>query len=239
MTNINADSATRRPLLGLLSYSYLSAKNGLTIIFGFAALMGIAYLVGVWHWGAAEAGFGPIAMIYSLLGLILMAGPVLSVLSADQGSGWARYRAAMPITREQLVAAKFIPPLVVTGAATVLWLLTIGANYILNVEQFYARDEVGQWVATGTMVVVAPLLTTAFAVPFSTTMRRKGGEIALILTCLIASFAGSQFLFAFFNTFIMHGANMYLILLVTIATSLGLVLASYLITRYLYAHTSF
>jgi len=235
MPNSNAAPSARRPLLGLLSYSYLAAKNGLILIFSVAALLGIASLIGIMQ------GAGPVTvMMFSLMSLLLMAGPILSVASNSDGmSGWNRYQAAMRVSRGQIVAAKFLAIFGAIAAASIVLLAFMGATFIFDAKAFHRLAEVGQWVTNGTMVIVAPLLTASFYLPLTASHRNRGSSVALLLTCLIGAFAGSQFLFAGINRFILTGPPTNLVLIATICISGVLLLLSFLITRIVYTRRSF
>jgi len=224
----------RRPILGLLNYSYLAAKSGLTLIFGTAALLGVIFVLAIWqNWR------GELALFFPLIQLLLAAGPIFSVMSnSDRASGWSRYQAAMPISRQQLVAAKFLPALLVTAAGTILTLLIFGATRLVNAQRYAALVESGHWVTGGTMVVVAPLLATAIYIPVAALRRNRGGDMPLLVVCLIGAFAASQYLFAFTSRFVIPNMTPNIVLLATIGFAAIALLISYLATRLIYTRIS-
>jgi len=240
MPNSNAATSARRPLLGLLTYSYLAAKNGLILIFSAATVMGILFLIGM------SLGEGPLirnwlAMILPLASLLLMAGPILSIASnSDSATGWSRYQAAMPVTRGHLVSSKFLSLLLGIAAATGIFLLIMAASYLIDSARFRELSEIGQWVTSGTMVIIAPLLTAAVYLPLASTNHSRGARISILLTCLIACFAGSQFLYAAISRFIFnYGTTPHTVFWTAVGTSILILLGSYLITRRMYSRASF
>ena len=225
---------TRRPLMGLLSYSFLAAKNGLALIFGAASLMGIVAVVGITRWPMT-------VLIIPLMALLLMAGPILSIATnSDGASGWNRYQAAMPVTRGNLVATRYISILLGVLAATLVLLTLMAALLLTDEPKFQSLSESGQWVTSGVMVVAAPLLTAAVYLPLSSTKRTRSAAVASLLTCLIGAFAGAQFLYAGINRFIFgYGTTSSIVFWATIGASALILLASFLVTRYRYTRASF
>jgi hypothetical protein len=180
-------------------------------------------------------------MIIPLMGLLLTAGPILSIATnSDGASGWSRYQAAMPVTRAHLVTAKYLSIIMgVLAAATVL-LLVMAAIFLTDNSVFAALAKSGQWVTNSVMVVVAPLLAAAFYLPMSSTGKGRASSIALLLTCLIMAFAGSQFLYAGINRFIFqYGTTGAIVTWTAIGAAALLLLVSFLITRHRYSRAPF
>lgn len=70
----------------------------------------------------AFIGVIPFALLY-FCNIVVASSVTLEMLSSDENSGWGRLQIAMPVSRRQIVASRYIAAFTVVGITTVLSLL--------------------------------------------------------------------------------------------------------------------
>lgn len=107
--------------------------------------------------------------------IILGMMPV-TLFSTDEKDGWCRYSATLPVSRAQYINAKYLVGMILAAAST---LLCIAATVITGLIK--GQLEAGSVLLPVGIAMVASLLGTGIAMPFSVKLGADKGRIALFI----------------------------------------------------------
>jgi len=166
----------RRPLLGLLTFSFHSLSGSLALIIFISLLIGSAAQV----WGNAIA-----LQLFPLMGAGAI--PYTVLVKSGDATKWDKYLISMPITRKSLATAPYLNVFI----ALLLGIPIIGIVWGIGIIWGdMALDSALQFIfIDNTFVCGVILLIAALLYPLGCTKLGQRSEQGLFITCTVISSA--------------------------------------------------
>ena len=214
---------TRRPLIGLLIFSYHGLSGSLAIALPLILLTGVIGQVA-----------GVELLMQFFLFFVMGAIPYMAILKSSGIILWEQFQISMPIKRTDVATsaylAVFLASLVGIPIIAAVWGLGVVLNSGMNEYMYNSL-----WIAA--LVHRFSLLFTALIYPLAVTKLGKRNESALSLICAVASGAITVALTFVGENLLELSINMSS--LFAVAISYVAFIVSLLITRYLYTKIDF
>ncbi|MCL2200026.1 MAG: ABC-2 transporter permease [Defluviitaleaceae bacterium] len=216
---------TRSPLKGMLAYSFYSASGNLSLVFLFCLLLGSWFLI---------TGSPNIFMFFLLVAISFP--PAVILLGGKGGMKWERFQITMPLKRKEVATANYLSIVI----ALIMGIVLIGI--ISSIGFALHENMLDLFVSAGlemlTLYFALVLIATGLIYPLACTKpgKSKSSEQALFLVCMLSA-AGIFQLVSWVGNRAFLSQEIISLLQIVIA---GIVfIASYLITRRIYAKLDF
>jgi len=215
---------TKKPLIGLLIYSFYSMGGSLAIVLSLSLLIGIVALI---------SGNNLLMQAFTLT--VFGAAPYVVLTKSGGTAKWERFQLAMPIKRKNLATSLYLNVLIALILELPVAAIVVGAGFIFN-EGMADLLRYGGFANFAFFVYGIALLFAALLYPLACTKLGGRNEQGLFFVCMVGAGAIVGAIAVVGSTLgLSDGTTSFLI----VAVAGGAFIASYFITRMIYAKIDF
>jgi len=214
---------TRRPLLGLLSFSFHSAKWSLALSLLASLAIGIFAII-------REEN----ALLFTFHYIAVGAAPYVVLMKSEGIAKWEQYQLAMPVKRKNLASILYLNVLITSLLIIPILGVVWGLGFIINPDTMPTIIQNGYIHIAFAFGFI--LLLTAILYPLGCSKLGEFSEQGLFFVGMAVS---GVMLGAFFGIGIALGLTLHVIALLIIIIPGIAFIASLYITRWLYAKIDF